>query len=235
VTALVAATGLSLPGRLADLSLELRPGELVGLIGPNGSGKTSLLHALAGIGRPRGSVRIGTSDPHRLAPTARNRLVGYLPANREVAWPLSARDLIALGGAGAAEVEAVIDRLALGPVAGRRVDRLSTGERSRVLIARVLAPAPALLLLDEPTANLDPLWQLRLLEMLREDLRAGEQAILIAIHDLDLAALHCDRLILLDNGRVAADGDPMTVLASGEMRRVFGIERVGGRWRPLAG
>ena len=95
MTALVAATGLSLPGRLADLSLELRPGELVGLIGPNGSGKTSLLHALAGIGRPRGSVRIGTSDPHRLAPTARNRLVGYLPANREVAWPLSAALLVA--------------------------------------------------------------------------------------------------------------------------------------------
>ena len=229
MTALVEARGLALPGRLFDVSLQLAEGELACLVGPNGSGKTSLLHALAGVGGPTGEVRIGGVDPRRLEPGRRLRQTGFLPATRELLWPLKARDLIALGGAGEAEVEEAIARLELEPVADRRVDLLSTGERSRVLIARVLAARPRLLLLDEPTANLDPLWQIRLMESLRSGLRADGGAALVAIHDLDAAARYADRILIMDQGRIAAEG-----LGADHVATIFGIERVAGEWQPVA-
>ena len=234
MTVVLDARGLSLPGRLHDVSLTLATGELACLVGPNGSGKTSLLHAVAGIGRPTGEVRIDGLAPRTLAPAQRSRLLAYLPATRELRWPLRARDLIRLGGASEAEAREAEARLALGPVAGRRVDRLSTGERSRVLIARALAPQPRLLLLDEPTANLDPLWQIRLMEMLKADLPLSGQAALVAIHDLDAAGRHADRLIVMDGGRIAADGAPSEVLAGPAIAAVFGIARVAGEWRPVS-
>ena len=128
--------------------------------------------------------------------------------------------------------EAMAD-LDLTHFAARRVDRLSTGERSRVLIARALAPRPRLLLLDEPVANLDPLWQLRLMERLREAVAGGQGAI-VAMHDLDLAGRYADRLILMESGRIAAEGEPNAVLASARLEEAFGIRREGGMWRPLS-
>lgn len=224
---MISAGQIALPGRLEPVSLEFRAGDLVCLVGPNGSGKTSLLHALAGIGRPQGRVEIGGADPARVAPVQRTRLLSFLPASRDVAWPLAARDAISLGGATEGEVDAMMAALELEPLATRRIDRLSTGERSRVLIARALAPSPALLLLDEPTANLDPLWQLRLMDMLR-----GRTAI-VAMHDLDAAATHADRLIVIDRGRIAADGPAAEVMAGPAIAAVFGVEKADGRWRPL--
>ena len=211
--------------------------ELVCLIGPNGSGKTSLLHALAGIGSPEGEVRIDGLDPARLGPDERRRLLAYLPAAREAAWPISARDAVALGlpsGAPAGAIEAALDALDLTELAARRIDRLSTGERSRVLIARALAPQPRLLLLDEPVANLDPLWQLQLMDHLRVLAREEGRAVLLAIHDLDLAARYADRLVVMGGGRIVADGEPGALLAGPHIPAVFGIERHGGAWRPLS-
>jgi iron complex transport system ATP-binding protein len=234
MTALVEADGLALPGRLFEVSLRLDAGELVCLVGPNGSGKTSLLHAMAGIDRPAGRVRIGGEDPGGLAPGRKVRLLTFLPATKELRWPLRARDLVALGGASEAEVDEAIARLELTPLAERRVDQLSTGERSRVLIARAFAPNPKLLLLDEPSANLDPLWQIRLLEMLKAGLRRTGQAALVALHDLDAAARYGDRILVMDGGRIAADGSPRDILASSHIPRVFGIERIEGEWRPSA-
>lgn len=224
MTPLLTASGLSLPGRLVDAALEIAPGELVCLVGPNGSGKTSLLHALAGIGGAPGHMRLAGVDPRRLGPAARPLYLTYLPAARDLAWPLLARDLIALGG-GAGEVEG----LELGAVLDRRVDTLSTGERSRVLTARALAPRPRLLLLDEPTANLDPLWQIRLMELVRDEIAGGEgRAALVAIHDLDAAAFYADRILVMDRGRIAAEG-----LDGPHVAEIFGIERVAGAWRPV--
>jgi iron complex transport system ATP-binding protein len=222
------ASGLALPGRLFGVSIDIEEGELVCLVGPNGSGKTSLLHALAGIGAPSGEVAMAGVDPRTLGPGLRPSFLTYLPATRDVHWPLLARDLIALGGG-----DADFPALELAPLLGRRIDTLSTGERSRVLIARALAPRPRLLLLDEPTANLDPLWQIRLMELVREEIGGGgraerKRAALVAIHDLDAAALYADRILVMDKGRIAAEG-----LDGAHVARIFGIERVGGLWRPV--
>ena len=217
------ASHLSLPGRLFDASLEIGEGELVCLVGPNGSGKTSLLHALAGIGGGSGTVTLDGVDPRRLGPAQRPRYLTYLPATRDVPWPLLARDLIALGGGGAPP-----GALALDAVLDRRVDTLSTGERSRVLIARALAPRPRLLLLDEPTANLDPLWQIRLMELVRAEVAGGGRAALVAIHDLDAAQRHADRVLIMNEGRIAAEG-----MTGPHIAEIFGVERVGGEWRAV--
>jgi iron complex transport system ATP-binding protein len=224
---MIRARDIAIPGRLERLSLEAGDGELVCLVGPNGSGKTSLLHALAGIGSAEGKVEIDGADLRRQAPAQRSRLVGFLPASRDVHWPLAVRDVVALSGASGEEINAAMALLDLQSFAARRMDRLSTGERSRALIARALAPRPKLLLLDEPTANLDPLWQIRLMEMLR-----GRSAI-VAMHDLDAAALHADRLIVMSGGKIAADGPPDAVMAGPSIGAVFGIEKADGRWRPL--
>ena len=224
---IVRAEDIALPGRLEPLSLELREGELVCLVGPNGSGKTSLLHALAGIGTPAGRVVIGGVQLRGLPQARRIRLVSFLPASRDMSWPLAGRDVIALSGASDAEIAGIVAALELEKLVERRMDRLSTGERSRVLIARALAAAPALLLLDEPTANLDPLWQLRLMDLLH-----GRTAV-VAMHDLDAAAAHADRLIVMERGRIAADGPAPQVMAGPAIGSVFGIERQGSRWRPL--
>jgi len=215
------ASGLSLPNRLFDVSIEIADGELVGLVGPNGSGKTSLLHALAGIGAPAGTVRVAGVDPRTLGPARRPSFLTYLPATRDIPWPLAARDLIALGGGGP------VAGLELDALLERRVDSLSTGERSRVLIARALAPRPKLLLLDEPTANLDPLWQIRLMELVRAQISGGGRAALVAIHDLDAAARYADRILVMDAGRIAAEG-----LDGPHVAAIFGVERVSGRWQP---
>jgi iron complex transport system ATP-binding protein len=221
---MLSASGLSLPGRLSDASLEVAAGELVCLVGPNGSGKTSLLHALAGIGGVTGSVSLSGVDPRKLGPAERPRAFTYLPASRDLPWPLLARDLIALGGGGS------VEGLELDAVLDRRVDTLSTGERGRVLIARALAPRPKLLLLDEPTANLDPLWQIRLMQLLRSELAGQDRCALVAIHDLDAAQRYADRILVMDRGRIAAEG-----LDGPHVAQIFGIGKVAGLWQPIAG
>ena len=229
---LLVAEGISLPSRLAETNLALEPGTLTCLIGPNGSGKTSLLHALAGIGPRTGRVEIDGVDPRSLGPGERQRLLGFLPASRDVKWPLAARDVIALGGGDPASIDLAVEALDLGALADRRIDRLSTGERSRVLIARVLAARPRVALLDEPVANLDPLWQLKLLDLLHDGMRGADRALLVAIHDLDLAGTYADRLIVLDKGRIVADGEPGELLRGPHIREVFGVTKEGGTWRP---
>jgi iron complex transport system ATP-binding protein len=214
----------------------LQAGQLTCLVGPNGSGKTSFLHALAGIGRPLGEVRIDGIDPKALAPKQRMRLLSYLPASRDIRWPLTAHDLVALGCSGPEDrvrIPRLLDELDLASLARRRIDRMSTGERSRVLIARALVNRPTLLLLDEPAANLDPLWQLRLMDHLQRLARGQNQALLVAVHDLELARHFAHRLIIMERGAIAADGDPAQVLAGPDIPKVFGIERREGRWIPV--
>ena len=230
MTPLLHAEALSLPGRLAPTDLRIEAPAFVCLVGPNGSGKTSLLHALARVGRPGGTVRIGGEDPEAHGPATRTRLLSYLPASRDIAWPLSADDVIALGLPAGGIADSIVQALETDEFGQRRVDRLSTGERSRVLIARAVAPAPRLLLLDEPSANLDPKWQLRLMGLLRALVEKRRIAVVAAMHDLDLAARFADRLLMMKDGAVAADGPPGALLESPHLREVFGIVRGSTGW-----
>lgn len=218
------AAYLSLPKRLFDVSIEVAAGELVCLVGPNGSGKTSLLHALAGIGGRPGEVLLDGADPRRAGPAQRMKLMTFLPAAREAAWPLLARDAIRLGGGDVVRPELELDSLL-----DRRLDTLSTGERGRVMLARALAPRPKLLLLDEPVANLDPLWRIRVMELIRAETRADDRAAIVAIHDLDAAARYADRILVMNGGRIVAEG-----LDGAHVADVFGIERADGGWRPIS-
>ena len=163
----LAARGLALSGRLERTDLTLESGCLTLLVGPNGAGKTSLLHRLAGIGQGEGKTMLGGEELQQMPPARRLGRIAFLPANREIAWPLIARDLVALGLGGRARAAAIEEALASLDAlqfADRRLDQLSTGERARILLARALVARPAVLLLDEPAAHLDPARQIAIFE-----------------------------------------------------------------------
>jgi iron complex transport system ATP-binding protein len=223
MTALVNAAGLSISGRLEQTSLTVDGGQLVGLIGPNGSGKTSLLHALAGIPPAIGEVFIDGRVPRSLPPAVRQQLFTFLPASRDVAWPLTAKHFIELALPPDSDWTALSERLELGGLLDRRIDRLSTGERTRVMIARALAPDPNLLLLDEPIANLDPYWQIVMFEELRNRAKSSGRSVVMAIHDLRAALEWSDRLLLMNNGRICADASPAELRISGRIEEIFRV------------
>lgn len=231
MTSLVQARDLTIGGRLQRTSLDLKNGELVALIGPNGSGKTSLLHALAAIPPATGSISVDGRRVRGLPPAQRQRLIGLLTADRQIAWPILGRDVLKLGAAHPADFDSVVERLELEPFLARRVDRLSSGERARLLLGRLLASDPQLLLLDEPLANLDPYWQLIVMELLGERAKVAGRAIVLAVHDLGAAVRFADRLLLMSGGSIVWDGPAAGLQQSGEADRVFGAEWTGSDWR----
>ena len=228
------ATGIARLPMLQPTSLAVRPGEVVGLIGPNGSGKTTLLRALASLTAGRGEVMLDGVAVRSIAASVRARRIAYLPAEREAGWPMRVRDVVALGlmPFGGSDDEAVDRALALADVAAfadRSVDRLSTGERARVLLARALAGRPDYLLLDEPTANLDAHHQLAILDVLRREATRGA-GVLVTLHDLALAERWCDRLLLLDDGRLIAEGNAAEVLTESRLGAIFHVRRGESGW-----
>jgi iron complex transport system ATP-binding protein len=233
------AERLTLANRLHDISAELRPGEVTAIVGPNGAGKSTLLTCLAGLATPdAGEVRLGGDALAAIAPRIRARSIGYLPQTPEVAWDVSVETLVALGrlpwqGAplhrshttAAEDVEAVEDALCamdLAELRHRPLSRLSGGERARVLVARVLAGRPRWLLADEPLANLDLAHAAALVAKLREQARAGAGVVLV-LHDLASAMNHADRVLVLQGGRLVADGAPQNALAEEVIANVWGV------------
>lgn len=232
MTSLLDARGIALDRRLRPTDLQACAGETVAVIGPNGAGKTSLLRALAGIELQAGTVKVEGESITAAPPSRKMRLLSFLPATRALVWPMSARDVIALGlpKPDAARVEELITRLELTTLADRPVNALSTGERSRVLFARALAARPRLLLLDEPLSNLDPYWVLTTLRILKGVAQDWHCAVLATLHNLEQVAAF-DRVLLVDGGRVIADRPPSEMLASQELGQAFRIE-IGERgWR----
>lgn len=229
MTSLV-ARGVGIAGRLEPTDLDIKVGELVALVGPNGGGKTSLLRAVARIESASGVVAVGGEDVD-LAPIARRRqLLSFLPASRDVTWPIAARDVIQLGldRPDPGRIDELINLLELAELADRPVNRLSTGERARVLTARALAANPTALLLDEPLSNLDPYWVLRFLAIFETAAQSG-QLVLVALHDLSQLR-HFDRALLVADGRVQMDEAPASLTASERFQEVFRIQAANGGW-----
>ena len=231
------ALEVALNHRLRPTSLEVPAGQMVALVGPNGGGKTSLLRALARVEQAGGKVSIEGEDIDSSPEARRRRLLAFLPASREVTWPIAARDVIALGldRPDRDRIAELIALFELEPLAARPVDRLSTGERARVLTARALASRPRVLLLDEPLSNLDPYWVIRFLRIFRESAAAG-QTLLVAVHDLAQLP-HFDRALLIADGQLQMDETPADLMASERFGETFRIhQRADGQWavRPAA-
>lgn len=231
MTPLLTTSKIGIENRLQPTDLSIAAGSLTTIIGPNGGGKTSLLRSIARVEHATGTVRIDGEDLDKAPVPRRRALLSFLPAARDVPWPIAARDVIALGLTYADErrVAELIALLQLERLADRPIDRLSTGERARVLLARALAPRPKVLLLDEPLSNLDPYWSLRILEILTGTARDGT-AVLVSLHDLGLLE-RFDRAILVAHGGVMSDDTSKRLLSGKELSEVFGVEKAGSGWR----
>jgi len=216
-------------------------GELVGLIGPNGAGKTTLLRAMAGLVAPAaGRIVLDGRVLSELGRAARARRIGYLPQHGDIHWALPVAEVVLMGRLphlGAWQRAGDLDRaiakramlaLDIADLAERAATRLSGGEKARVLLARALAGEPEILLADEPVADLDPYHRLEVMEHLVA-LAAQGTGVVVVLHDLALAARFCARLVLLDRGRVAAEGPPASVLTPENLAAVYRIEAVAGR------
>jgi iron complex transport system ATP-binding protein len=228
---------VTLGGRvvLRDVSLSLSSGHLVALVGPNGAGKTTLLRALAGLAPSQGDIHVGGKALASLRLSERARRFAYLPQGHVVHWPLPARDIVALGRYphGATDparltpkdAEAVQRAMQATDVVGfgdRRVTELSGGERSRVALARVLAVEAPVMLADEPTASLDPRYQIDVMTNLRNAADGG-MLVIVVTHDLGLAARFADTVLVLSEGRLVSTGVPAEALSEKVMNDVFRI------------
>ncbi len=232
---------------LRGVSLAVAPGELLGVIGPNGSGKTTLVRILAGVLAPAaGGVRLAgrALASYRRAELARRLAV--VPQDATVEFPFTALEVVLMGRAphlsafgfprarDLAIARAAMARLDVGGLEDRPLDRLSGGERQRVLLARALAQEPEVLLLDEPTTHLDLRHQTELHDVVNDLRRERGLTAVSVLHDLNLAAMYCDRVALLAGGGVAAIGPPAAVLTADGLRAAYGTEVYVG-WNEVTG
>jgi len=223
------ASGLTVAGRLNEVSVTLAPGQVTAIVGPNGAGKSTLLSALAGL--IPGNVTLNDRPLSAMPARERAQAIGFLPQGSDVAWNLSVETLVRLGRLphrtsrpvdDAAVAQALAD-MAIAPLAGRAVGTLSGGERARVLLARVLAGAPRWILADEPLASLDLAHACALLAHFRRLADAGTGVALV-LHDLAQAMNHADQVIVLDHGRIVTAGVPDEALDQTTIARVWGVD-----------
>lgn len=222
---------------LQEASVTLVPGRVLGIIGPNGAGKSTLVKACAGLLAPgAGSVTLLGRRLLDWSPRERAARLGYLPQHFAPHWDYSVRELLRLGqerggrGVSSSSVAEVAEAFALEALLGRRWSGLSGGERGRVLAAAVLAPAPAVVLADEPAAALDVGQAAALMLRLSTQASTGA-AVAIVVHDLNLAARWCDDLLIMSGGYVLAEGPVSRVLQNTALNEAFGVhfERIMAR------
>ncbi len=229
---------------IEEVSLEVAPGQVIALLGPNGAGKTSLLRAALGLIAPSaGRVSLGGDDPRKLAARSRALRAAYLPQRPRAVWPVSVENLAALGrfAYGAAPdrlsaadqnaVDAALRACVLTHLRARRMDEISGGEKMRAHLARALAQQAPLLLLDEPSAGLDPAQALGVSDILRAHaVNAG--AVVFSTHDITLAARVADHVLLLRDGRLITEGAPETALTPETLQCAYGckgrLEKIDG-------
>jgi iron complex transport system ATP-binding protein len=219
---------------VSGATVRMDAGEIVGVVGPNAAGKSTLARLAASLLVPSsGLVRFAGSDAQKLSRRERARRVAFLAQDEPGDLPFTAREIALMGRAphlglwalesetDRAQAQAALDELDAAHLADRPVSQLSGGERKRVYLARTFAQGAPILVLDEPTDALDLRHQARLVEALRARARRGGCALLV-MHDLSLAGSACDRVVLLDQGKVAAAGTPAEVLRVEALERVYG-------------
>lgn len=218
---------------LAGVDVHVPTGSFTGLLGPNGSGKSTLLRGLARLGKlDEGVMHIGSDNVHRLPRRDLARRLALVQQRSDTDIDLRVLDVVLLGRTpyrAALQADSATDvtiamhqleRVDLAHLAHRRWHTLSGGEQQRVHLARAMTQEPSLLVLDEPTNHLDVSHALQLLAMVQH----SGLTVLAALHDLNLAAAFCDRLVVLDQGRVAASGAPEEVLTTDLLAKVYGVE-----------
>lgn len=218
---------------LDGVNLSIGPGQFVSIVGPNGSGKSTLLRCLDRILKPRkGTILIDKQDIRYFTGLELAQAIGYVPQQETGNLSLSVFDMILMGRKPYGQwvpgpedlrkTAAIIQRLGLKDLASRGIDTLSGGQRQKVSIGRALAQEASIILLDEPTANLDLKHQLEVLDLLKEEVGQG-RTVLVAIHDLNLAARYSDQLIMLSNGRIFSAGGT-EILNEANIEAVYGVK-----------
>ncbi len=216
------------------VSLNVERGQVAALLGPNGAGKTSLMRAALGLLDFTGAASLSGADPRTLSARQRALRAAYLPQRPQSIWPIPVERLVALGrfahgaapdslnAADQVAVDAALDACALTPMRARRMDELSGGEKARAHLARALAQRAPLLVLDEPTAGLDPAQALAVADILRGHAQQG--AVLFSTHDVALAVRVADQIVLMRDGKVIAQGAPREALTQQALRDAYGRE-----------
>ena len=220
---------------LDAVDLAVRPGEVTAVVGPNGTGKTTLITCLAGLRHPgSGQVTLDGRPIGAIPDRERARLVGYLPQSPEIAWRLDVHTFVRLGrtahrglfGETAADAEAVdqaLENTGMTPFAGRDITTLSGGERARALMARALAGEPSWLLADEPLTGLDLSHQLDVADLLRR-IAGGGVGVVVSVHDLSFAARAADRVVVMAEGHILADAAPTDALNAEVLARAYAVD-----------
>jgi iron complex transport system ATP-binding protein len=220
-----------------SVSLSVRPGEVVGLVGPNGSGKTTLVRVVSRALRPRiGRVLVAGRDPYGMSARDSARLIAVVPQDLQPAFSYTVLEFVLMGrspylsrfGGGDphdwARAREAMAATSVQHLADRPMEELSGGERRRAILAQALAQEAPLLLLDEPTTHLDLRHTVDVLSIVRALAERHGVAVLAILHDLNLAAATCDRLVALHRGRVVAEGPPEAVVTADLLREIWGIE-----------
>lgn len=220
---------------LDSVSFDVSDREIVALVGPNGSGKSTIIKTIASVHNPtEGSILIDRKDIRKIDPLELAKRIGYVPQHftytlystvfetvllgrrRHIRWSVSDEEL--------SRVQQALDALEMGGVAGMFMDQLSGGERQKVFIARALAQDPEVFVFDEPTSALDIRYQIEVMETMRAITRERGAAMIVAVHDLNLACRYADMVVVLNHGRVVGYGKPQDVLTPACIDRVYGVE-----------